>query len=180
MAIVELLAPALPGDEAVSRVVLAPRRALAAPARVLIIDNGKPRTVELMTNIIDAMRGELEVGEVNVYFKGAASRIIDEQEAKDLAVANDLVIAGLGDCGACSANSLADALRMENAGIPATVVITEPFTGHITSWAVTMGAPGYHFAVVPHPVSSRSAETLKAYGTRAAGLVRRQLTEDQH
>jgi hypothetical protein len=59
------------------------------------------------------------------------------------------------------------------------VVITEPFTGHITSWAATMGAPGYHFAVVPHPVSSRSAETLKAYGARAADLVRRQLTEDQ-
>jgi hypothetical protein len=56
MAMVELLTPALPSDEAVSRVVLASRRALVAPARVLIIDNGKPRTVELMTNIIDAMR----------------------------------------------------------------------------------------------------------------------------
>ena len=179
MAPVQLLTPALPSDETISRVVLAPRRALGRPARITIIDNGKPRAVELLTNIIDNMRDQLPVADITSYFKGAASKIIDEQEAKMLAADADLVITGLGDCGACSANSIADALAMESAGVPATVVITEPFVGHITSWAVTMGAPGYHFAVVPHPVSSRSEETLRQYGASAAEHVLRHLTENQ-
>src|SRR5581483_11367999 len=98
----------LPSDETISRVVLAPRRALGRPARITIIDNGKPRAVELLTNIIDNMRDQLPVADITSYFKGAASKIIDEQEAKMLAADADLVITGLGDCGACSANSLAD------------------------------------------------------------------------
>jgi hypothetical protein len=146
---IEPLAPYVPEEATETTLSLAPRRPISDPVRITLIDNGKPRTVELLRNVVDQLRPPLPVAEVTVYFKGAASRIIDENEAADLARSSDLVITGLGDCGACSANSLADALRMEALGIPSTVVITSPFVGHITSWAVTMGLPGYHFSVVP-------------------------------
>ena len=69
-----------------------------------------------------------------------------------------------------------DALHMEAAGVPSTLVITAPFAGHVTSWAVTMGAPGYHFAVVPHPVSSRAPDILLRYAAAAANSVFEHLT----
>ena len=85
------------------------------------------------------------------------------------------MIAGLGDCGACSTCSLGDALKMEGAGIPSTVLISDVFIGHIASVAVMMGMPGYHTAVVPHPVSSKNDDQLAAFAVLAVDQVRQQL-----
>jgi hypothetical protein len=52
-------------------------------------------------------------------------------------------------------------VKVELAGTPATVVITEPFASLIASNAVKLGAPGYHFVALPHPVWSRSEEELR-------------------
>lgn len=172
----ELLSPSLPDEAPTTAVALAPRTSPVGPVRLTIVDNGKPRTVELLTQIAEGFARHLPGVEVTAYFKGAASRIIDEQEVKELAASSDLVLTGIGDCGACSANSLADALRMETAGVPSTLVLTEPFAGHISRWAVALGAPGYHFVSVPHPVSSRSSEVLTSYATSVSDLALRQLT----
>jgi hypothetical protein len=51
---------------------------------------------------------------------------------------------------------------LERAGVPATVLITEPFATIIASHAVKLGAPGYHALSVPHPVWGRSADELRA------------------
>jgi hypothetical protein len=51
---------------------------------------------------------------------------------------------------------------LERAGVPATVLVTEPFTTLIASHAVRLGAPGYHSLTVPHPVWGKSEEELRA------------------
>jgi hypothetical protein len=101
--------------------------------------------------------------------------VLDDAQVAELARSADAVIAGLGDCGACSACSLADAIRVESAGVPATVVISDVFVAHVASFAKTLGMPGYHSAVVPHPVSSKNDEQLRRFAAEVAPVVRRQL-----
>jgi hypothetical protein len=176
MSSVVLLAPYLPEDRSGAPITLAPRTVPAAPVRVTIIDNGKPRTVELLTHIAEGFARRLGAIQVTAYFKGAASRVIDEHEVNEIASTTDVALTGIGDCGACSANSLADALRMESAGVPSTLVLTEPFSGHISRWAATLGVPGYPFVSVPHPVSSKAPEVLARYGASVSDLALRQIT----
>ncbi len=51
---------------------------------------------------------------------------------------------------------------LEERGTPATVVITEPFQSIIASHAAKLGAPGYHFLAVPHPVWGKDDDELRA------------------
>ena len=52
-------------------------------------------------------------------------------------------------------------MKIEQAGTPATVLITEPFQSVVASNAAKLGAPGYHFLVVPHPVWGKDEEELR-------------------
>ena len=47
-----------------------------------------------------------------------------------------------------------DAITFEKRGIPAAVVITEPFVPTAEEMARLAGMPGYPYAVLPHPVGS--------------------------
>ena len=64
---------------------------------------------------------------------------------------------------------------MEGAGIPSTVLISDVFVGHIASFSVTMGLPGYHTAVVPHPVSSKDDQQLAVYAASVVDVIAGQL-----
>jgi hypothetical protein len=50
-----------------------------------------------------------------------------------------------------------DAITFEKRGIPAAVVITEPFVPTAEAMARLAGMPGYPNAVLPHPVGSLTA-----------------------
>lgn len=60
--------------------------------------------------------------------------------------------------------------------MPATVVLTEPFQGLATSYADTLGARGYAFVVVPHPIATRQGGELRRVIEDAIPAVVRQLT----
>jgi hypothetical protein len=49
-----------------------------------------------------------------------------------------------------------DAIFFEKRGIPASVIITEPFVPTAVGIAKLAGMPGYPHAVIPHPVGSLS------------------------
>lgn len=68
---------------------------------------------------------------------------------------------------------------MEEAGVPATVVLTEPFQGLATSYARTLGASGYPFVVVPHPIATRSDDDLREMIRDTVPAVIRRLTDQQ-
>jgi hypothetical protein len=175
MASIELVCPELAEDPPPADQHLAPRQPLGAATRLTLIDNGKPRARQLLQMIADGLKARAGLASVRVVSKGSASRVIDDAEVADIAATSDAVIAGLGDCGACSACSLADAIRMERAGVPATVLISDVFTGHIASFAVTLGMPGYHSAVVPHPVSSKDDAQLARLAAAVTGQIAEQL-----
>lgn len=51
--------------------------------------------------------------------------------------------------------------------MPAAVIITEPFQGLTASYAAKLDAPGYPPVVLPHPISTKDAETVRRLGARA-------------
>jgi hypothetical protein len=75
---------------------------------------------------------------------------------------------------------LHDAVRIEAQGVPAVVVITEPFWRIIDAFAPTIGAPGYRSVVaVPHPVSSKTPAEVQALARSVAVEVGRALIGDE-
>jgi hypothetical protein len=68
-----------------------------------------------------------------------------------------------------------DAITFEKRGIPAAVVITEPFVPTAEEIARLAGMPGYPYAVLPHPVGSLTpaevAERAAAVVARVAALL---------
>jgi hypothetical protein len=69
-----------------------------------------------------------------------------------------------------------DSVQSEAAGIPATTVITEAFPTIADGTAATLGVPGYHYAVVPHPIWTRDAEWIRATAEEIAETIIDQLT----
>jgi hypothetical protein len=53
-----------------------------------------------------------------------------------------------------------DAISFEKRGIPAAVVITEPFAETAAAIARLAGLPGYPHAAIPHPVGSLTAKEV--------------------
>jgi hypothetical protein len=70
-----------------------------------------------------------------------------------------------------------DAIFFEKRGIPASVIITEPFVPTAVGIARLAGMPGYPHAVIPHPVGSLSTaevrENADAVAARVAALLLR-------
>jgi len=52
-------------------------------------------------------------------------------------------------------------VQLEQHGIPATVLITEPFQSVVASAAAKLGAPGFHALTVPHPVWGKDEAGLR-------------------
>jgi hypothetical protein len=64
-----------------------------------------------------------------------------------------------------------DAIFFEKRGIPASVIITEPFVPTAVSIARLGGMPGYPHAVIPHPVGSLSAAEVHQRANAIAATV---------
>lgn len=67
-------------------------------------------------------------------------------------------------------------MLLEEAGVPATVLITEPFQGIVATHAAKLGAPGYHALVVPHPIWSRDEAGMEALARQVVDAAVAQLT----
>jgi hypothetical protein len=161
-------------ENVVAPVRLAPRRPLDG-GHLVLVGNGKPKAQELLMLLGDLLVSLEGVAEMSFYGKPDASHPIDPDEAARLAVDATAAITGLGDCGACSACSLHDAVTFETLGVPATVLITEPFQARVAAFSTTLGAPGYHSLVIPHPVSSRDADRLRLMAESIVGAATTQL-----
>ncbi len=70
-----------------------------------------------------------------------------------------------------------DGILMERRGIPAAAVCTDLFIPNGRAIAEAHGAPGYPFALVPHPMASASPEELTAKAKAVLPEVVRLLTQ---
>ena len=159
--------PCLPESET-EQVPMAAREVATGRLRLGLIDNGKPRARELLHMLAEELEARLPIASVELISKTSAANPISDEEAAALAARVDLAIAGLGDCGACTACSVHDALLLERNGVPATVLITDVFVPTVARFSDVLGTPGYHSLVVPHPVAVKSAETLRQLAASVA------------
>lgn len=72
-----------------------------------------------------------------------------------------------------------DAVQCEAEGVPATAVLTDVFTTIAEGTAIALGVPGYHYAVVAHPIWTRTSDWMRATGEQLADLITGQLTAVQ-
>ena len=66
---------------------------------------------------------------------------------------------------------MADVILMEQRGIPSAAICTDALRPSADAMARIQGAPGYRFAVVPHPVSSLDEKGIEERARLAAPQV---------
>lgn len=151
----------VPPSEPNAPLSLAPRELPTEGLRLGLVDNGKPRARDLLVLLGEELARVLPVTSTVLVSKPSAASPLEEEQVAALADQVDLAVTGLGDCGACSACSLQDALLLEAAGVPSTVLITDAFTAHVARFSGVLGAPRYHSLVVAHPVATKDDDTLR-------------------
>lgn len=96
MAVISVYRPVPPAQTG-GVVALAPRTDLPDDAVLTLIDNSKPRAIDLLQRIAEGLRTKLPIGRVDVHAKPSAGAPIDADVARMLAARSHLVISGLGD-----------------------------------------------------------------------------------
>jgi hypothetical protein len=66
---------------------------------------------------------------------------------------------------------VADLILLEKRGVPGAAICTEALRASADAMAAVQGAPGYRYAVVPHPVSSLDPAGVEAHARIAAPQV---------
>ncbi len=148
-----------------------PWSASAARRPVLgLLDNGKIKAGALLTAIGEAL---LRRNVVSEYFLHAKSAMvpIDEAQRDAICARAEIVIAGLGDCGGCTACSVTDAVRCLERGLPSFILATGPFSFLVDATAREYRADGLQRLLVEHPVWSRDVDWISAAGEALADQV---------
>lgn len=170
MATIQVYRP-VPATLSAQHLELAERQTPSKSMRIVLVNNGKPRTTELLTYMAEALKQHFPVSSITVHSKSSAGSPLEDDIADRIAEEADLVLTGLGDCGACSSCSLIDALMMEHRGVPASVIITDPFIDVCSRVAERMGCGGYRPVMIPHPAASRSDAWLREWADRSVPIL---------
>lgn len=146
---------------------LAPRRPLEG-AVVALLDNGKANGGPMLELIAEELTRRCGVRGVRTFTKDDAGTTLDPAILDEVLAGCTAAITAIGDCGSCSAATVADAILLERAGVPAVAVCTEPFRLSGDAMAESYGFPGFDYVRVPHPVASLDRAGVDA---RVAGVL---------
>jgi hypothetical protein len=142
-----------------------------AGATVALVDNGKPRTSELLLAIAEGLAAMYPTMKVVGPFLTDTAFLASEEQLDDIAAQCDIVLNGLGDCGSCSASSIHVVADFAARGIPAIAMCTKPFVLTAREIAARRGMPDLPFVVLEHPLSSLPSEELRERAREAIGQV---------
>jgi hypothetical protein len=148
-------------DENAADNTLAPRPAGLRGLTVGLLDNTKPNAEPLLSEVADELRRRQGVGTSLKYTKGYFGTPMDEDILKQIVRDCDLVVTAVGDCGSCSAATVADGIMLERAGVPAVSIISDSFLVSGRAMAQVQGFAGYEFVAVRHPVASLDTAQLR-------------------
>jgi hypothetical protein len=71
-----------------------------------------------------------------------------------------------------------DGITFERRGVPAAVIITEPFIGAARAMATFDGAPWLEWATMPHPTAELRGDDIRAAARRVVPVVERILLSE--
>ena len=149
-------AAARAGDE-----TLAARPVNLRGLTVGLLDNTKANASALLAEVAEQLQGRYRIGEYRHYTKDYFGTPVKDDLLAQIVGECDLVITAVGDCGSCSAATVADGILFERAGLPAVSIISDAFLISGQAMATLKGFPGYEFLAVRHPVASLDAGELR-------------------
>jgi hypothetical protein len=140
---------------------LAPRPADLRGLTVGLLDNTKSNAAALLSEIDEQLRTRYRTAESRRYTKGYFGTPVEGGLLEQIIDECDLVVTAVGDCGSCSAATVADGILFERAGIPAVTIISDAFLVSGRGMAALQGFPGYEFIAVRHPVASLGTAQIR-------------------
>jgi len=155
-----LLDPTGNSDQA-ANTTLAPRPGTLTGLTIGLLDNTKPNATNLLRHVAGELQARHGTGQVREYAKDYFGTPMTEQVLNTLKAECDLVITAVGDCGSCSAATVADGIMLERAGIPAVAIVSDSFLVSGRAMAQLQGFSGYEFVAVRHPVASCDETELR-------------------
>jgi hypothetical protein len=139
---------------------LAPRPASLRGLTVGLLGNTKPNAEVILAEIAGELKDRYDVGEFRAYTKDYFGTPVKPELLAQIAAECDVVVTAVGDCGSCSAATVADGIAFERAGVPAVSVISDSFLLSAGAMARMQGFGGFEFVAVRHPVASLGAAEL--------------------
>jgi hypothetical protein len=155
---------------------LAERPASLNGLRLAVLDNGKPNSDRLLKALVTDLEAAAGVKVATWERKPGIGKLAPAAMIDHLVRTADVVITGVGDCAGCCSCTVADAIVLEQHGIPVAAVCTSEFVTAAALAAASAGAPGYEVAVIPHPLGSCTGPELAARAHSIAGRVTALLT----
>ena len=141
MATHELLLDPTGTDDGAQDSTLSPRPVSLRGLTIGLLDNTKPNSTMLLEEIASQLRQHHGAGEARLYTKEYFGTPVSDSLLEQIADECDVVITAVGDCGSCSAATVADGIMFERAGIP-TVSITSDLPDVGTGDGAGAGVPG--------------------------------------
>jgi hypothetical protein len=157
----ELLLDPTGSDERTEDGTLARRPVSLRGLTVGLLDNTKPNTTALLTEMAHALERQHGVAASHMYTKDYFGTPVKDELLKQIVQECDVVVTGVGDCGSCSAATVADGILFERAGVPAVSICSDSFLMSGRAMAKVKGFPGYEFLTVPHPFASIDALEIR-------------------
>lgn len=138
------------------------------PARPVLglVDNGKGRAADILEAVARHLTARGLVSSHFIVHKASAGKPITPEQRAHLLSRADVVISGVGDCGACSSCSLHDAVMCSAEATPSAVIITTPFVRLAQATAMNLGATRLPVVVIEHPIWTRDDAWIDAAAQR--------------
>ena len=141
--------------------ILSPRPVSLKGLTVGLLDNTKPNATLLLDEIVADLRRDYGIGEVKHYVKDYFGTPVKDELFQQIVSEVDIVITAVGDCGSCSAATVADGIAFERAGIPTVSITSDSFAMSGQAMADVQGFPGFRFAMVEHPMASLDSAQIR-------------------
>jgi hypothetical protein len=129
--------------------------------RIILLDNGKPASMGFMDSLGEALGVLKPQCLIERRSKDVSTRTLTPGEIDVLVDDADWVIAGVGDCGGCSACALHDMAEVRRRGTAASVIVTDAFLSLLRAYGATLGTPDVLTVPVPHPIATRDVDDVR-------------------
>lgn len=146
---------------------LSPRPVSLKGLTVGLLDNTKPNATLLLDEIAADLTRDYGIGEIRHYVKDYFGTPIKDELLRQIVSEVDFVITAVGDCGSCSAATVADGIMFERAGIPTVSITSDAFAMSAQAMADVQGFPGFQFVMVEHPVASLDVKHIRGRADQA-------------
>jgi len=153
--------------EGMSEGTLSPRPVSLKGLTVGLLDNTKPNSTLLLDEIAADLKRDYGIGEIKHYVKDYFGTPVKDELFDQIVSEVDIVITAVGDCGSCSAATVADGIKFERAGIPTVSITSDSFAMSGQAMADVQGFPGFEFVMVQHPVASLDVEHIRGRADQA-------------